>query len=140
MKNVIDIKDCKKFVDAWYYFQKQLFADVLQNRCSLSFAKIHRKIPVLELLFHKVAKSDSTSATSNRQTVQQVTSDFLQQATSATSNEQILHQVTSDFLQRATSATSNKQILQQVTSDFLQRATSAISNKWLFVTTNFCNE
>ena len=43
---------------------------------------------------------------------------FLQQATSATSNEQILQRVTSDFLQRATSATSNERILQRVTSGF----------------------
>ena len=42
----------------------------------------------------------------------------MQQATSATSNEQILQRVTSEFLQRATSATSNERILQRVTSDF----------------------
>ena len=42
----------------------------------------------------------------------------MQQATSATSNEQILQRVTSDFLQRATSATSNERILQRVTSGF----------------------
>ena len=58
---------------------------------------------MLESLFKKVAKSDSTSATSNEQIFQQVTSDFLQQATSATSNEQILQRVTSDF------TTSNEQ-------------------------------
>ena len=51
---------------------------------------------MLESLFKKVAKSDSTSATSNEQIFQQVTSDFLQQATSATSNEQILQRVTNN--------------------------------------------
>ena len=35
--------------------QKQSFADVLQNRCSKKFRKFHRKIPVLEYLFNKVA-------------------------------------------------------------------------------------
>ena len=33
--------------------QKQMFADVLQNRCSLRFRKIHRKTPDLESLFNK---------------------------------------------------------------------------------------
>ena len=60
----------------------------------------------------------ATSATSNEQFLQQVTSDFLQRATSATSNEWILQRVTSNFLKQATSATSNEQILQRVTSDF----------------------
>ena len=46
--------------------------------------------------------------------LQQVTTDFLQQATSATTKEPILQQVTSDF------ATSNEQRvnLQQVTTEF----------------------
>ena len=35
--------------------QKQLFADVLQNRCSSTFCQIHRKVPILESLFNKVA-------------------------------------------------------------------------------------
>ena len=35
--------------------QKQPFADVLQNRCSCKFRIIHRKTPVLESLFDKVA-------------------------------------------------------------------------------------
>ena len=35
--------------------EKQMFADVLQNRCSLKFLKFHRKTPVLESLFNKVA-------------------------------------------------------------------------------------
>ena len=35
--------------------QKQPFADVLQNRCSLKFHNIYRKSPVLESLFNKVA-------------------------------------------------------------------------------------
>ena len=34
---------------------KHLFADVLQNRCSCKFRTFHRKIPVLESLFNKVA-------------------------------------------------------------------------------------
>ena len=34
--------------------EKQLFADVLQNKCS-KFRNIHRKKPVLEFLFNKVA-------------------------------------------------------------------------------------
>ena len=62
---------------------------------------------MVEFLFHKVTKSDFTSATSNERILQRVTSEFLQRATSATSNEQILQRVTSDFLQRVTSATSN---------------------------------
>ena len=72
----------------------------------------------MEFLFHKVTKSDSTSATSNERILQRVTSDFLQRATSTTSNQQILQRPTSNFLQRATSATSNERILQRVTSDF----------------------
>ena len=35
--------------------QKQPFADVLQNKCSEIFCKIHRKVPMLESLFNKVA-------------------------------------------------------------------------------------
>ena len=34
---------------------KQSFTDVLKNRCSLKFRKIHRKTPVLESLFNEVA-------------------------------------------------------------------------------------
>ena len=52
---------------------------------------------MLELHFKKVAKSDSTPATSNERISQRVTTDFLQQATSATSKKQILLRVTSDF-------------------------------------------
>ena len=33
----------------------QLFADVLQSKCSYKFRSIHRKAPVLESLFNKVA-------------------------------------------------------------------------------------
>ena len=73
---------------------------------------------MLESLFHKVAKKDSTSATSSERILQRVTSDFLQRATTSTSNERILQRVTSDFLQRATSPTSNERILQRVTIDF----------------------
>ena len=65
---------------------------------------------MVEFLFHKVTKSDSTSATSNERILQRVTSDFLQRATSATSNERILQRVTSDFC--------NEQLLQRVTSEF----------------------
>ena len=35
--------------------QKQLLADVLQNRCCEEFCNIHRETPVLESLFNKVA-------------------------------------------------------------------------------------
>ena len=56
---------------------------------------------------------------------QRLTSDLLQRATSAVSNEQILQQVTSDY------TTSNERQVnsQLVPSDFLQRAISATSNK-----------
>ena len=36
-------------------FQKRSFADVLQNRYSWKFCKFHRKTPVLQSLFYKVA-------------------------------------------------------------------------------------
>ena len=58
---------------------------------------------MVEFIFHKVTKNDSTSATSNERILQRVTSVFLQRATSAMSNEQILQRVTSDF------TTSNEQ-------------------------------
>ena len=64
---------------------------------------------MLELLFHKVAKSDSTSATRNEGILQRVTSEFLQRATFATIKERIWQREGSDFLQR---------LLQQVTSEF----------------------
>ena len=35
--------------------QKQVFVGVLQNICALKFCRIHRKTPVLESLFDKVA-------------------------------------------------------------------------------------
>ena len=35
--------------------QKQLFADVLHDRCSWKFCKIHKKTPMLESLFNKGA-------------------------------------------------------------------------------------
>ena len=107
----------------WYYAEAAV-RRCLQNRCSENFAKFHRKSPVLKSLFKKVAKSDSTSATNNKQISQRVTSVFLQRATSATSNERIFHRITSDFLQRVTSATSNERNLQRVTSNF------ATSNEW----------
>ena len=37
------------------YLQKQLFIGVFQSRFSLKFHNIHRKTPVSESLFHKVA-------------------------------------------------------------------------------------
>ena len=104
-----------KKLTSWYYSEAAV-RRCLQNRCSENFAKFHRKSPVLKSLFKKVAKSDSTSATNNKQ--------ILQRATSATSNERIFHRITSDFLQRVTSATSNERILQRVTSNF------ATSNEW----------
>ena len=64
---------------------------------------------MVDFLFHKVKNSDSTSATSNEQILQRVTSDLLQRATSATSNEQILQRVTSDF------TTSNEQRVKSYT-------------------------
>ena len=39
----------------YYYFQKQPYADILQNRCCEKFCNIHRKTSVLESLFNKVA-------------------------------------------------------------------------------------
>ena len=65
---------------------------------------------MVEFLFHKVTKSDSTSATSNERILQRVTSDFLQRATSATSNERILQRVRSDF------TTSNEQRVKSYSS------------------------
>ena len=35
--------------------QKQSFTDILQNRCSQTFCKFHRKTPVLEFLFNNIA-------------------------------------------------------------------------------------
>ena len=52
---------------------------------------------MLESIFKKVVKSDSTFATSSEQILQRVTCDFLQRTTSATINERILQRVTSDF-------------------------------------------
>ena len=51
---------CNDHCDRWlfqeiffyYYFQKQLYADVLQNRCYKKFCNIHRKTSVLEPLFN----------------------------------------------------------------------------------------
>ena len=54
------------------------------------------------MIFYK----EQIFATSNKQILQEVMSEFLQRATSATSNERIF-------------ATSNEQILQRVTSDFI---------------------
>ena len=36
-------------------FQKQSFADDLLNSCSKKFHKSHKKAPVLEFLFNKIA-------------------------------------------------------------------------------------
>ena len=74
---------------------------------------------MVEFLFHKVRKSYSTSAMSNKRILQRVTSEFLQRATSATSNERILQRATSVFLQRATSATSNDQRVKSYASNKL---------------------
>ena len=62
---------------------------------------------------------------SNERISQRLTSDLLQRATSAVSNKQILQRVTSDY------TTSNERQVnsQLVPSDFLQRAISATSNK-----------
>ena len=38
-----------------FHFQKQSFADVLQNRCFQKFRKFRWKTPVLESLFSEVA-------------------------------------------------------------------------------------
>ena len=48
---------CKDMVEPYYIkgVQKQLFTYVLQNRCSWKFCKIHRKTPMLELIFNKLA-------------------------------------------------------------------------------------
>ena len=56
-------------------YQKQSFADVLQIRCSSKFRHIHRKTPVLESLFNKVAglmasKSNSPEAVARRCSVE----------------------------------------------------------------------
>ena len=42
-----------KSVKARVYLQKQSFANVLQNMCSLKFRKFHRKISVLESFYQK---------------------------------------------------------------------------------------
>ena len=47
-------------------FQKQSFADVLQNRCSWKFRKFHRKVVVLESLFNKVAVLTACNFIKNR--------------------------------------------------------------------------
>ena len=44
-----------------YYYSSLLFFTVLQNRCSQKFPKFHRKTPVLESLFNKVASLKETS-------------------------------------------------------------------------------
>ena len=38
-------------LDSYFLLQNQLFANVLQNRCSYKFHNIHMKTPVLEFLF-----------------------------------------------------------------------------------------
>ena len=44
-----------KSFSATIILQKQPFVNVLQNSCSLNFAKINRKTPVLESLFNEIA-------------------------------------------------------------------------------------
>ena len=36
-------------------FKRQSFSNVLQNRCSKKFHNFHKKTPVLEFIFNKVA-------------------------------------------------------------------------------------
>ena len=48
-------KKRKSLKDILSIKKEQLFANVLQNMCSLKFRSIHRKSPVLESLFNKVA-------------------------------------------------------------------------------------
>ena len=36
-----------------YVIKKQLFSDILQNRCPKNFCKIHRKTPLMESVFNK---------------------------------------------------------------------------------------
>ena len=50
----------------WTKFKKQLFVDVLQNGCSHKFRKIHRKTPLLESLFNKVADRLAGNFNKNR--------------------------------------------------------------------------
>ena len=47
-------------------FQKQPFADVLQNRCSYKFCKIHRRTPVLEPFLNEVTALRSKSLLKKR--------------------------------------------------------------------------
>ena len=55
---------CNDHCDRWffqeiffyYYFQKQPYADILQNRCCKKFCNIYRKASVLEFLFNKVCR------------------------------------------------------------------------------------
>ena len=48
---------CKVSKNSFFieHLQKQSFSDVLQNRCSKYFHKLHRKALVLEFLFKKLA-------------------------------------------------------------------------------------
>ena len=60
---------CNDHCDRWffqeiffyYYFQKQPYADILQNRCCKKFCNIYRKTSVLEFLFNKVAGLSTSS-------------------------------------------------------------------------------
>ena len=60
---------CNDHCDRWffqeiffyYYFQKQPYADILQNRCCKKFCNIYRKASVLEFLFNKVAGLSTSS-------------------------------------------------------------------------------
>ena len=47
------------YYDLNLHTQKQLFADVLQNRCSKNFCNIQRKIPLLESLSSKVFSKET---------------------------------------------------------------------------------
>ena len=50
-----DVKAYITYVNYETTLQKQPFADVFQNRCSFEFCNIHKKTPVLESSFNKVA-------------------------------------------------------------------------------------
>ena len=50
-----DQSDFKDWECLSYHLQKEPFTDVLQNRCFEKFRKFHRKTPVLESHYNKVA-------------------------------------------------------------------------------------
>ena len=46
----------------WSFIKQQGFADVLQNWCFSKYGKIHRKAPVLDSFFNKVADPLATAS------------------------------------------------------------------------------